>query len=164
MQVIRKIDDLGRIVLPKDIRESLRIKCGDDLEIITEKENVILKKHSKLTKLLDVEKIIIELLKEKLNLSALLTDKDKIITGTAKNMQNEKISDDLLKIINEKKQIEKEELNISSTKKTKNLIITPIIKNGDAIGSLVIMDAKEINEKERIVIETLINFLIKYIE
>ena len=88
MQVIRKIDDLGRIVLPKDIRESLRIKCGDDLEIITEKENVILKKHSKLTKLLDVEKIIIELLKEKLNLSALLTDKDKIITGTAKNMQN----------------------------------------------------------------------------
>ena len=45
--VVRRIDDLGRIVIPKEIRKTLRIKEGDPLEIFTDKEGeVILKKYS----------------------------------------------------------------------------------------------------------------------
>ena len=45
--VVRRIDDLGRVVIPKEIRRTLRIKEGDPLEIFTDKEGeVILKKYS----------------------------------------------------------------------------------------------------------------------
>ena len=44
--VVRRIDDLGRIVIPKEIRRTLRIKEGDPIEIFTDKEGqVILKKY-----------------------------------------------------------------------------------------------------------------------
>ena len=42
--IIRRIDDLGRVVIPKEIRKNLRIKEGDNLEIFVEKEEIILKK------------------------------------------------------------------------------------------------------------------------
>ena len=45
--VVRRIDDLGRVVIPKEIRRTLRIKEGDPLEIFTDKEGeIILKKYS----------------------------------------------------------------------------------------------------------------------
>ena len=44
--VIRRIDDLGRIVIPKEIRKNLRIKEGDNLEIFVKDEDIILKKYS----------------------------------------------------------------------------------------------------------------------
>ena len=44
--IIRRIDDLGRIVIPKELRKSLRIKNGDSLEIFVDQEDIILKKYS----------------------------------------------------------------------------------------------------------------------
>ena len=44
--VIRRIDDLGRIVIPKEIRKNLRIKDGDNLEIFISSEDLVLKKYS----------------------------------------------------------------------------------------------------------------------
>ncbi|MEG2311427.1 MAG: AbrB/MazE/SpoVT family DNA-binding domain-containing protein [Bacilli bacterium] len=53
--VIRRIDDLGRVVIPKEIRKSLRIKDGENLEIfVDDKENIILKKHSLMKKISDL--------------------------------------------------------------------------------------------------------------
>ena len=48
--IIRRIDELGRIVIPKEIRKSLRIKNGDNLEILVDGENITLKKYSHQTK------------------------------------------------------------------------------------------------------------------
>ena len=44
--IVRRIDDLGRVVIPKEIRIQLRIREGDPLEIFTEKDTVIFKRHS----------------------------------------------------------------------------------------------------------------------
>ena len=50
--IVRRIDDLGRIVIPKEIRRTLRIKEGDPLEIFTDREGeVILKKYSQVGEL-----------------------------------------------------------------------------------------------------------------
>ena len=46
--VVRRIDDLGRIVIPKEIRKNLHIKNGETLEIYLESENIVLKKYSPL--------------------------------------------------------------------------------------------------------------------
>ena len=45
--IVRRIDELGRVVIPKEIRKTLRIKEGDPLEIYTDKENLVIKKYSK---------------------------------------------------------------------------------------------------------------------
>ena len=52
--IIRRIDDLGRVVIPKEIRKNLNIKENDSLEIFIDGENIILKKYSNLSK---VEKL-----------------------------------------------------------------------------------------------------------
>ena len=45
--IVRRIDDLGRVVIPKEIRRTLRIRVGDPLEIFTDREGeIILKKYS----------------------------------------------------------------------------------------------------------------------
>ena len=51
--IVRRIDDLGRIVIPKEIRKTLRIKDGDPLEINISNENIILKKYSTLEDIRD---------------------------------------------------------------------------------------------------------------
>jgi stage V sporulation protein T len=52
--VVRRIDDLGRIVIPKEIRRNLRIKEGDNLEVFVEGEDIILKKYSMMNKINDL--------------------------------------------------------------------------------------------------------------
>ena len=44
--VVRRIDELGRIVIPKEIRKNMRIKSGDNLEIFLEGDNILLRKYS----------------------------------------------------------------------------------------------------------------------
>ena len=61
---IRRIDELGRIVIPKGIRQDLRIRTGDNLEIYIENDNVILKKHSTLNKIEAIGLIIKQVLKD----------------------------------------------------------------------------------------------------
>ncbi|MBR3198714.1 MAG: AbrB/MazE/SpoVT family DNA-binding domain-containing protein [Bacilli bacterium] len=163
MKIVRRIDELGRIVLPKDLREALRIKSGDNLEIFIENKNIVLKKHSKLNKIKDIEKIITEILKEKLNTHIILTDTDKIIIDTSNKSINEKISKEVEQIIINKEQITKEEIKITKVKII-NSLIKPIVKEGKAIGALIVPNKKELSETEKIIIDVLINFLIKYIE
>ena len=55
---VRRIDDLGRIVIPKEIRRTLRIKEGDPLEIYTDKENLVMIKYSPISSINDFVKIV----------------------------------------------------------------------------------------------------------
>ena len=54
--VVRRIDDLGRIVIPKEIRKSLRIKDGESLEICLDSDNIVLKNYAELNNLGDFYK------------------------------------------------------------------------------------------------------------
>ena len=54
--VVRKIDELGRIVLPKEIRRNLGIKDGESLEIFVDEKGVYLQKYSKISNLKEISK------------------------------------------------------------------------------------------------------------
>ena len=94
--ITRRIDQLGRIVIPKEIRASLRIKNGDELEIYTKENDIILKKNSSLNKLTDIGNIIVSSLNYYLKFNVFLTDKDKYISisGSLKNKYLNKEIDD----------------------------------------------------------------------
>src|SRR5690606_24522992 len=78
--IVRRIDDLGRVVIPKEIRRTLRIREGDPLEIFTDREGeVILKKYSPIGELNEFANEYCESLHENTKFIAMITDRDNII-------------------------------------------------------------------------------------
>ncbi len=78
--IVRRIDDLGRIVIPKEIRRTLRIREGDPLEIFVDRDGeVILKKYSPIGELADFAKEYADSLHETVGHVALIADRDAII-------------------------------------------------------------------------------------
>ncbi|WP_461207200.1 stage V sporulation protein T [Clostridium sp. DL1XJH146] len=153
--IVRRIDDLGRVVIPKEIRRTLRIREGDPLEIFTDREGgVILKKYSPIGELGDFAKEYAESLHSMVGNIILISDKDSIISvsgATKKEYVDKKISAEIEKIMEERQIItlgsgneklipiiDDEEIEGKYT----NQVIAPIIAEGDAIGTVVIVSGE----------------------
>lgn len=154
---IRRIDELGRIVIPKGIRKELKIEAGDNLEIYTKSETIIMEKHSELSKEIEVERKIAKTLKELLKVDVLITNKERIIIEEGKNNKEKKLPEEIIEVIRSRKGAN---IKINDL----NLYISPIIVNGDIKGSLIIKTDKKIDEYSISTVETMTRFLIKYIE
>ena len=169
--VVRRIDDLGRIVIPKEIRKTLRIKEGTPLEIFTEKDgDIILKKYSPIGELTNFSEQYVNSLFNVTNLVALVTDKDSVIavSGTPKkNLLESSISEDLEKIIENREPILGTSDNPISVVKDneinkKDKIVVPIISDSEVIGSVVLVSkekGQKITEIEVEVAKVAANFL-----
>lgn len=155
--VVRRIDDLGRIVIPKEIRKTLRIKEGDPLEIFTEKDgDIILKKYSPIGELSNFATEYVDSLNKITGHIAVITDRDSVIAvagTTKKDILEQKISSDLEKVFeNRQKFIGDGKNSIFITEKgnkekeVKPQVIVPIISDGDVIGSVALI-SKEDNFK-----------------
>ena len=123
--IIRKIDELGRIVLPKELRKYLNINPGDDFQITIENEKIILEKYSRLQN-------------EELELihSIYLVINNKIV-----NSEYEEITKEVQNIIQERKIYidETNKINITNTITNKDkIIINPIILDSDLLGTIII--------------------------
>ena len=78
--IVRRIDDLGRVVIPKEIRRTLRIREGDPLEIFVDREGeVILKKYSPIGELSDFAQEYAESLQQSTGHIAIITDRDAVV-------------------------------------------------------------------------------------
>lgn len=157
--VVRRIDDLGRIVIPKEIRKTLRIKEGDPLEIFTDREGqIILKKYSPIGELSEFATEYAETLTKTTGHIACITDKDTVIAvsgGSKKEFLEQSISRDLEKLIDDKEIYISKDNNNKSIPVTQNddkerinnsQVVYPIIADGDAIGSVILI-SKDPNTK-----------------
>ena len=157
--VVRRIDDLGRIVIPKEIRRTLRIKEGDPLEIFTDKEGeIILKKYSPIGELSEFATGYAETLSKTTGHIACITDKDTVIAGSGgskKEFLEHSLSPELEKVIENKEIYTSKDNNEIALPITQNdnkerrynsQVIYPIISDGDVIGSVILL-SKEQNTK-----------------
>ena len=80
--VVRRVDDLGRIVIPKEIRRTLRIRDGESLEIFVDREMIALKKFSKMSDMNEVAQELVEIINATINKTVLITDRDRFIAGS----------------------------------------------------------------------------------
>ncbi|MBD9085556.1 AbrB/MazE/SpoVT family DNA-binding domain-containing protein, partial [bacterium] len=76
--VVRRIDELGRIVIPKEIRKNFRIKEGENIEIYIDDNNIILKKYSELKNVPDISSNIIDSVFSIINKDIIITDMSNI--------------------------------------------------------------------------------------
>ena len=101
--IVRRIDDLGRVVIPKEIRRTMRIREGDPLEIYTDREGeVIFKKYSPIGELSAFASQYAETLYKTCNLSVIISDRDAVITSAGvskKEYSDKKLSDSLEGVI-----------------------------------------------------------------
>ena len=97
--IVRRIDDLGRVVIPKEIRRTMRIREGDPLEIYTDREGeVIFKKYSPIGELAGFAAQYAETLQKTSGMAVLITDRDAVIAAAGvprKEYLERKISDAL---------------------------------------------------------------------
>ncbi|MDD3173107.1 MAG: stage V sporulation protein T [Herbinix sp.] len=153
--IVRRIDDLGRVVVPKEIRRTLRIREGDPLEIFTDREGeIILKKYSPIGELGQFAKQYADSLNQTTGHIVAIADKDQFIAvsgPTKKDLISKGISHDLEEAINEREVVlaakdDKNFIKIMNDDDSEFTyqVITPIISEGDAIGAVIILtkDAK----------------------
>ena len=168
--IVRRIDELGRIVIPKEIRKTLHIKNGENLEIFINDDQIILKKYSELGNLSELSDTIAQTLNLYLKTSVLISDTDKFISISGplkKQYQNKEISETILKYINARKIVTVQDKKINVTKdKTEdgNIVVSPIIANGDEIGSIVVVSNEELTKNNIVMINLLSKVLAKDIE
>lgn len=180
--IVRRIDDLGRVVIPKEIRRTLRIREGDPLEIFVDREGeVILKKYSPIGELGDFAKEYADSLYEALGHIACIADRDTIIAVSGapkKEFINKAIGPAVEKVMEDRKAIIvnnpgedplcKECMIVEDGDcKYSSEVIAPIISEGDPIGA-VILASKEpdvrMGEMELKLAETAAGFLAKQME
>lgn len=149
--IVRRIDDLGRVVIPKEIRRTLRIREGDPLEIFTDHDGqVILKKYSPVGELSAFAKEYAEALAQATGHITCISDKDQIIAisgGSKKEFLDKSISSNLEKTIEARAifKATKDDskfipiLSEGSTEGYCSEIISPIICEGDAIGAVIFL-------------------------
>lgn len=176
--IVRRIDDLGRVVIPKEIRRTMRIREGDPLEIFTDKEGqVILKKYSPIGELSDFALQYADTLAKTSGHAICITDKDQIIAVSGipkKDIADKKISSDIEKVMQEKttfmaKPGEGKKIPIVDGMENKYTagVVVPIIAEGDTIGSVVFVNTdnnKQMGEIETKLAQSAASFLGKQME
>ena len=176
--IVRRIDDLGRVVIPKEIRRTLRIREGDPLEIFVDREGeVILKKYSPIGELGDFAKEYADSLYEATGHIACIGDRDIIIAvagASKKEYLNRPLGPAAEQAMEDRKTLYNTgEISVlkdgegDDKGKVTGQVIAPIISEGDPIGVVILM-SKDPNTKmgdlETKLVETAAGFLAKQME
>lgn len=157
--IVRRIDDLGRVVVPKEIRRVLRIREGDPLEIYTNNTGeVILKKYSPINDLSEFATEYAETVSKILGGTIIVSDTDQVIVASGaarKEYSDMRVDPELDKIIQSKNRYSND-----------SKIVVPIISHGDPIGSITILPKENhhLGDVELKIAEVGASFLAKQME
>ena len=166
--IIRRIDDLGRIVIPKELRKTLRIKNGESLEIFVEGEDIILKKYSPMESIEEAAVKYVDSFSKVIKHSVIVTDKDRVIAASGslkKRYLGKQISEFT------ERGIERRDSFVERQKKTFSFVdgvedfgyysFSSIISDGDTIGSVIIISIDspilESDEKMAVILSKLLS-------
>lgn len=175
--IVRRIDDLGRVVVPKEIRRTLRIREGDPIEIFTNREGeIILKKYSRIGEMTEFAKSYAEAVAQTLGHIVVIADTDQIVavSGAAKKEWLQKpLSREFESMLYNRETVvaTKEEQGFvpisEEISDVSSEVIVPIVSEGDAIGAFLILsrEAKvRLGETETKVASAAASFLGKQME
>lgn len=161
--VVRRIDELGRIVLPKEIRKVLKIKAGDNLEIFMNDKDIVLSKYN----IFDDKKDLFDMLANSVlgytKTSFIITDTSRIVAGS-KYLIDKEVSDDLDTLMfSRNSKIGNKEICICSNVLSSHYCYSSIVSNSDVCGIVVIFD-DTITPSDFELCKFISRFISKYLE
>ena len=173
--IVRRIDDLGRVVIPKEIRRTMRIREGDPLEIFTDKDGeVIFKKYSPIGELGDFAAQICDSLHKSTDSIAAVCDRDSVIAisgGARRELMDKQISEELEKIMEKRNSFRQERACVipvaDSDERYCVSVAAPIISEGDLMGCVLFITQRNAapgTELEFKLAQTVASFIGKQME
>ena len=174
--IVRRVDDLGRIVIPKEIRRTLRIREGDPLDIYTEKDGgVIFRKYSPMGDLQDFATQMCEAIGTSTGLLAAVSDRDRIIAlhgAPKRELMDKPNSVELDRLMEQRKHYRYEAggSRIPATESTEKYhlgVAAPILSQGDLMGCVMLLLSEgdaPLAEAEQKLAQTAATFLGKQME
>lgn len=174
--IVRRIDDLGRVVIPKEIRRTMRIREGDPLEIYTNTEGeVIFKKYSPINELSEGAVQAAEVISKLGGAPAIIFDKDHVVAVSGvpkKEYSQRRLSPALEEMLEARKSYDYTSESVGQFKPvegvgTHALTMSPIISNGDITGAVAFMASEDndyVNDNQTMLCRAAAMFLGKQIE
>jgi AbrB family transcriptional regulator (stage V sporulation protein T) len=163
--VIRRIDELGRIVIPKEIRRNLGIRDGENLEIFIEEDKIILQKQMVLESLGNLSSKLISIVESIYRINLLITDRDKVVDSSSNlnDFKNFNLNNKLIKMIDNRESyssLSNEEIEINGKILHGYFAVMPIIVENDSIGLIIIINSQnKINQEEFNVAKLLVKIM-----
>jgi len=140
--ILRRIDELGRVVIPKEIRKTMKMREGEELEIFTTEEEVVLKKYSELSSMESFARSLVTAIKKVTGRSAAVTDGDVVIASAGNGVPSvgEGVPDALRKLLSARRRVtlSEEKCLCLGKEKTRGEVIQPILSAGDLFGALIL--------------------------
>ena len=174
--IVRRIDDLGRVVIPKEIRRTMRIREGDPLEIFTDKDGeLIFKKYSPVGELSDFAAQICDSLRKSTDGITAVCDRDSVIAiagGARRELLGKPISAALSAIM-EKRAVFRQDSGLSSLPVSSAdeqfclSVAAPVLTEGDVMGAVLFISprgSRPAGELELKLAQTVANFLGRQME
>ncbi len=149
--IVRRIDELGRVVIPKEIRRTLRIKEGDPLEIFTDRDELMLKKYSPIATLEKFSKATARSLNDLSGKLAVICDTDGVLHAYGegkKDLDGKTLSEDMEKILKERRSYIANAaeggdiLPLTNNGQEEGItaqVIVPIVSGGDCLGAVAVL-------------------------
>lgn len=148
--IVRKIDELGRIVIPKGIRKNLNIRNGEDVQIFIQDNSIVLKKYEKLLSMKENADIYINNFKKLTSSDIIITDKEKVISSSVLAYIGNKIDSKIISLIDERKHEEGYFLKFDTLSIEKKYLVSPIIVDADSIGSIILISDSAITDQDKL--------------
>jgi len=168
--IVRRIDELGRVVIPKEIRRTLRLKESDPLEIFTERDMLCFKKYSPITSIADFAEGICATLNDFTGRLALVTDGDVVLCAKgqrAKEYIGERIVKEVYDILAARRAVyldgateeNTRRLTMNGEKPFDNLFIAPSVSGGDMIGGVILCGGERFTDVETVLVRSCADIL-----
>lgn len=152
--IVRRIDELGRVVIPKEIRRTLRIREGDPLELFTDRDELMLKKYSPIASIERFAEGTAKSLGEQSGYLAAICDTDAVLSASGqgkKLVAGKPVSDKMTEIMNSRRSylanraeggeivpvVAEGETGVTAQ------VIVPVVSGGDCLGAVVLLSQAE---------------------
>lgn len=174
--IVRRIDELGRIVIPKEIRRTLRIRQNDPMEIFTREDgSIVLKKNSPMEDIKTFAGKYADILSETSGMTVCITDREQVIAAAGddkKKLMDKPVTKELEQAMEDRISIvasDNEDGFVKATEESdfKQEAIHPIICEGDVLGTVLMLsiDIKhKFSDTEKKMVKTAANFLGRHME
>jgi len=157
--IVRRIDELGRVVIPKEIRRTLRLKESDPLEIFTERDMLCFKKYSPVASVGDFAEGVCAALSDATGKFAMIVDTDRVLSAKgnrAKDYVGASILKELGDVLCSRRAVTLDESTQGSIKRItengekvfENVVIVPAVAGGDLMGGVIVCGEERIDESE----------------
>lgn len=163
--IVRRLDELGRVVIPKEIRNVLRLREGEQIEISMQDETLTLRKYSRLGEGFEEVEKLCQTLKKSAKCQVFAVDSLRYIFSTEGELVGEDATEEILEVMEKRKAtcIDGASMSDSGKVTMPTLYIAPIVACGDLYGALMI-GGEKIEEEQKKLCDFAVGFLVGCIE